>query len=79
MNIFSLVSLPKCNQTRNQLETLRRAKSFLRGTKIFKLCPIVLSYVQHIFPGGRKNFLGGKVPCAPIPTGLNVGNPCVIM
>jgi len=31
------------------------AKSFLRGgPKFYKLCPIVVTYVQNIFPGGRK-------------------------
>jgi len=40
-------------QARNQLGTSGEAKSFLRGAKFFKLCPIFLNYVQHIFPGGR--------------------------
>ena len=32
-----------------------------------------LNYVQHIFPGGAKNFpRGKKSPCAPIATGLSV-------
>ena len=34
------------------------AKRFLRGTQIFKR-PIVVNYVQHIFPGGQKIFQGG--------------------
>jgi len=31
-----------------------RPVSCLRGTQIFTLCPIVLNYVQQIFPGGEK-------------------------
>jgi len=27
-----------------------------------KICPTVLKYVQHIFPGGRKNFQGFLPP-----------------
>ena len=46
-------------QARNQPGTPGGAKSFLRGAQIFVLCPIVLNYVQHIFPGVAKNFLGG--------------------
>jgi len=30
--------------------------------QIFKLCPIVLNYVKHIFPGVTKNFLGELRP-----------------
>jgi len=43
-------------QARNQRGTPGGAKSFLREAQIFKLCPIVLTYVQHIFSGGAKNF-----------------------
>ena len=32
---------------------------FWEGTKFFKLCPIILNYVQHIFTSGAENFLGG--------------------
>ena len=32
---------------------------FREGPKFFELCPIFLNDVQHIFPGGAKNFLGG--------------------
>ena len=49
--------------------------SFLRGAHIFKLRPIVLNCVQHIFPGGAKIFqifLGGFSPCASLVTGLCV-------
>ena len=43
------------------------AKSFLRGGNFFKLCPIALKYVQHIFPGGggKKFCRGGKPPAPP--------------
>jgi len=43
-----------CNQARNLLGPLGGAKSFLRGPNFFKACPIVLNYVQHIFPRGRE-------------------------
>ena len=46
-------------QARGQLGTPGAAKSFLRGAQIFKLCPVVLTYAQHIFPEGEKNFAGG--------------------
>jgi len=46
-------------QARNRLMTPGWAKSFLRGAQIFVLCPVVLNYVQHIFPRRLKNFLGG--------------------
>jgi len=35
-------------------------KSFLRETQIFELCPIVLNYIQNIFPRGSE-----KSSCAP--------------
>jgi len=38
------------------------------GPNFFKLCPIILNYVQHIFPGGRKIFHGGN---GPLVTGLH--------
>ena len=37
------------SQASDQLGTPDGAKSFLRWAKIFKLCPIVLNFVQHIF------------------------------
>jgi len=46
-------------QARNQLGTIGVAKSFLRRAQIFKLCPMVLTYAQHVSPGGEKNFAGG--------------------
>jgi len=46
-------------QARNQLGTPGGAKSFLRGAQIFEVCPILLNYVQHIFPGDDTNFLQG--------------------
>jgi len=30
--------------------------------KFFKLCPILLNYAQHIFPGGAKNIVGVASP-----------------
>jgi len=36
-------------------------EEFFEG-QIFKLCPIVSKYVQHIFPGRAKIFLGGASP-----------------
>ena len=47
-----LCSLQSCNQ----LGTLGGAEEFSEGLNFCKLCSIVLIYVQHIFPGGRKNF-----------------------
>jgi len=38
---------------------------FREGPKFFKLCPVVLNYVQHIFLGGRKIFQGASFP-APL-------------
>jgi len=48
-------------QVRNQLGTIRGAKSFLRGAQFFKLRSIVLNYVQHIFQG-RNIFQRGFAP-----------------
>ena len=41
---------------------------FREGPIFFEPCPIFLFYVQHIFPGGAKHFLGGASP--PLVTGL---------
>jgi len=39
---------------------------FREAPKLFELCGIFLKNVQHIFPGGRKVFLGRfRPPCAP--------------
>jgi len=35
---------------------------FQEGPKFIELCPILSSYVQHIFPGGAKSFVGGASP-----------------
>jgi len=35
---------------------------FREGPKFFELFLIFFNYVQHIFPGGAKKFLGGFVP-----------------
>jgi len=48
-------------EARNQLGTLGGVKSVPKGVQFFKLCPIVLNYVQHIFPGGLK-FSRGASP-----------------
>jgi len=48
-------------QARNQLGTPGWEKSFLRGVQIFKLCPILSKYVQHIFQGER-NFRRSLLP-----------------
>jgi len=39
--------------------------SFPRRPKFFELCPMVLSYVQHIFPGGGEKFCTEASPSAP--------------
>jgi len=59
---FHVILYTITNQARNQLGTPEEAKSFLRGAKFFKLCPIVSNYVRHIFPGGAKNFPRGFAP-----------------
>ena len=45
---------------------------FREGPKFFELRPIVLKYVQYIFPGGAKNFLRWVSPALrpPLLTGL---------
>jgi len=40
-------------------------ESFLRVAQIFELCPILLNYVQHIFPKEAKNFIGDLRPPPP--------------
>ena len=55
-------------QARNQLGIPGVAKSFLRGPKFFKLCPIVFNYAQQIFPGEARSFVGGGF--AALVTGL---------
>jgi len=40
---------------------------FWEVPKVFELCPIVLDFVQHIFPGEAKNFQGA-FPLAPLIT-----------
>ena len=40
-----------------------------RASTFFKLCPIILNYVQHIFPGGSKNLPGKKASGAPLSYG----------
>jgi len=39
---------------------------FWEKPKIFELCPIVLNFVLHVFPGETKNIpTGASPPCAP--------------
>jgi len=41
-------------------------EKFSEWPNTFKLCQIVLNYVQHIFPGGGEKFCWGLIPsCAP--------------
>jgi len=51
-------------QARNQLGTPHQGGEEFskRGKKIFKLCPILSKYVQHIFLVGAKIFLRGASP-----------------
>jgi len=53
---FGELSEKLSGQARNQLGTPGGAKRFPRGAKMF------LNYVQHIFLGEAKNFLGGLRP-----------------
>jgi len=42
------------------------SQSFLKGAKLFTLCPIDLKYVQNIVLGEAKIFLGGlRHPALP--------------
>jgi len=59
-----------CIQARNQLGTPGGAKSFLRGAKCFKLCPIVSNCVEHNFRRGGEIFCWRRFP--PLVTGLAV-------
>jgi len=51
-------------------------EEFSEGPKLVKLCPIVLNYVQNIFPRGAKIFPAPPIyghasvgaNCAPVPT-----------
>jgi len=44
---------------------------FLEGLKFFKLCPIVINFVQNVFPRGAKKFP------APLFTGMLTWGPIV--
>jgi len=39
-----------------------RRRVFCEGPKFFELCPVFSNYIQHIFPGGAKNFLEAEAP-----------------
>jgi len=68
---MDLIANFSSHQARNQLRTPGGAKIFLRRAQNFELCPIILNYVQHIFPGGAKIFQGGFAPLrTPLVTGL---------
>jgi len=49
-------------QARNQLGTPVGRRFFWEGTKFFKLCSIILSYVQNIFSKRAKHFVGRASP-----------------
>jgi len=49
-------------QARNQIGSPGGRRVFCKGTKFFKLFPMILNYVQHIFTGGSKIFVGGIWP-----------------
>jgi len=53
---------PPSDQAVISLGNQRRRRVFREGPKFFKLCPVVLNYVQHIFTRWAKNFLGGESP-----------------
>ena len=56
-------------QARNQLGTPGGRRVFWEWPNSFKLCPIVLKYVQHIFLGGQKIIQGGFAPPGYGPAG----------
>ena len=58
------ISQAPSHQARNQVDTLG-------GRKVFWEVPNFFNYVQQIFPGGAKIFLGGASP-PPLVTGLRV-------
>jgi len=43
---------------------------FLEGPNFFEQYPVVLNFVQHVFPGEKKNFPRGLLPPAPLVTVL---------
>jgi len=57
------------DQARNQPVTPGVAKGLLRGDKFLNLCPIVLEYIQNIFPLGAKIYQG-EAPPTPAPLWL---------
>jgi len=70
LRIALQITLTMAVQPRNQLVAPWGAKSFLKGGQFFKLCPIVLKYVQHILPGGEKFSRGASPSLRPLVTGL---------
>jgi len=53
-----------------RLEPNERQRVFWEGPKLFKLFPVVLNYIQHIFLGEQTFFQGCMRPLVP---GLNSG------
>ena len=53
-----MCNIYRCN-IYNQPGTPGTVKSFLGGSQILKICSIVLTYAQHIFPGGGKQLCRG--------------------
>ena len=56
-----------------RLEPKERRRVFWEGPKFFKLCLVVLNYLQHIFLGERTFFQGEYAP--PLVSGLNSSMP----
>jgi len=68
-HLFSIISAYSRRRPVTSLGHQERRRVFGEGTKFFELCPIFSNYIQHIFPGGAKNFVGGASP--PLVAGLN--------
>ena len=69
LSLAGLARVLDVTQARNQLGTPGGAKCLPTGPTFFELCLIFLNYVQHILPGGAKNFLWGWPPdCGPVVT-----------
>jgi len=56
-NSFSSIPRPVTNFGHQEEESV-----FREGLKFFELCPVLLNYVEHIFPVGAKIFLGSFAP-----------------
>ena len=51
-----------CDRPKSSLRHQGEWRVCWEGPKFFKLCPKVLNYVQHVFPGGRKILQGDSPP-----------------